>query len=311
MHISKLTWSTFYISIVDELADLAGHSESDSVRDECSSGVRSEGEEDPPRRTGTLSWEDERRGGVGGAAQLGSSSTLSSCSTTSQARLIQSSLRETQPPVPPPRTSSAVTEAPPPPTSDLGKRSTCMQCYLSGHSDGSIDSVEPSTEGSSSVGTPRDPNPPDPLQPMVPIPRDGDSGIGQDMIQSCLSAGIRNSESRDSGIGTRELLPTNFNPESRDNFPNSSGLESRDSIQSSSGPDSQDYIPNSSKDMIPFVPAPTGSGVSIRSLGVSESRESIPNSLGLGIELLDSGDEIIVYREPNPDDITVSTNEFI
>lgn len=166
--------------------------------------------------------------------------------------------------------------------------------------------MEPSTEGSSSVGTPRDPNPRDPLQPMVPIPRDGDSGIGQDMIQPCFSAGIRNSESRDSGIGTRESLPTNFNPESRDGFPSSSGRESRDSIQSSSGPDSQDYIPNSSKDMIPFVPAPTGSGE-----GVSESRESIPNSLGLEIELLDSGDEIIVYREPNPDDITVSTNEFI
>ena len=29
----------------DELADLALHSESDSVRDECSSGVRSEAEE--------------------------------------------------------------------------------------------------------------------------------------------------------------------------------------------------------------------------------------------------------------------------
>ena len=30
---------------LDELADMALHSESDSVRDECSSGVRSEAEE--------------------------------------------------------------------------------------------------------------------------------------------------------------------------------------------------------------------------------------------------------------------------
>ena len=29
-----------------------------------------------------------------------------------------------------------------------------MQCYLSGHSDGSLDSVDPSTEGSSSAETP-------------------------------------------------------------------------------------------------------------------------------------------------------------
>lgn len=40
---------------------------------------------------------------------------------------------------------------------DLGKdednsRATCMQCYLSGHSDGSLDSVDPSTECSGSSG---------------------------------------------------------------------------------------------------------------------------------------------------------------
>ena len=39
---------------------------------------------------------------------------------------------------------------------DLGKeesgRAQCMQCYLSGHSDGSLDSVDPSTECSGSSG---------------------------------------------------------------------------------------------------------------------------------------------------------------
>ena len=47
-----------------------------------------------------------------------------------------------------------------------------MQCYLSGHSDGSLDSVDPSTEGSSSAetGTPSTGGP----------FRDRDSGIMED-----------------------------------------------------------------------------------------------------------------------------------
>lgn len=199
------------------MADLTGHSESDSVRDECSSGMRSEGEDDAPaRRVGALSWEDERRVG----AAHGSCSTLSSCSTTSQAaaaRLIQSSLRESvAAPVPPPRTSSTAAAEPPPPTSassDLGKRSTCMQCYLSGHSDGSVDSAEqPSTEGSSSAGgTPRGGGGGTETGSGGGrgggMTRDGDSGIGPEAIRPYsdpASAGLRQSESRDSGLGAKD-----------------------------------------------------------------------------------------------------------
>ena len=50
-----------------------------------------------------------------------------------------------------------------------GSKTTCMQCYLSGHSDGSLDSVEPDTEGSSS--------PPGPC-------RDRDSGIMEEPSSS-------------------------------------------------------------------------------------------------------------------------------
>jgi hypothetical protein len=199
---SRETVSLFFCP--DELADLAMHSESDSVRDEySSSGIRSEGEDEPRRSGSGHRGGDERTGGIGGGGPLssvsweqrGSTSTLSSCSTTSQARLVQSSaaaaaaatlVRENSgaPPPPPPRTSSALgagnggsgggtttteprsQQQPPSSSSDLGKKATCMQCYLSGHSDGSIESMEqPSstTEDASSCGggggdggTPRD-----------------------------------------------------------------------------------------------------------------------------------------------------------
>ena len=158
------------------MADIALHSESDSVRDECSSGIRSEAEEetagDRPPRPGP------RKAGLGsGPAHLSLSTTssLSSCSNPSQARLVQSSLREARdsgtPPAPPPRTSSATSGsgdngagsgsgAGSVSGQELGKagggsKTTCMQCYLSGHSDGSLDSsVDPSlsTEGSSASG---------------------------------------------------------------------------------------------------------------------------------------------------------------
>lgn len=203
-------------------------SESDSVRDECSSGIRSDGEDEPPPpRRGTISWGD---GGAGGhhTPQHGSSSTLSSCSTTSQAaRLIQSSnavaggggnVGGGTPPMPPPRTSSAgllsSSGADNTPPSDLGKqqRSTCMQCYLSGHSDGSIESVEPSTEGSSSAcGTPSTTAPPPPT-PGTAMSRDRDSGLGSEATTAGGGCGrpmfasgrMRQSESRDSGIVERE-----------------------------------------------------------------------------------------------------------
>ena len=140
------------------------------MRDECSSGIRSEAEEetagDRPPRPGP------RKAGLGsGPAHLSLSTTssLSSCSNPSQARLVQSSLREARdsgtPPAPPPRTSSATSGsgdngagsgsgAGSVSGQELGKagggsKTTCMQCYLSGHSDGSLDSVDPSTEASS------------------------------------------------------------------------------------------------------------------------------------------------------------------
>ena len=146
------------------------------MRDECSSGIRSEAEDEaagdlrPPRPS-------PRPKGLGsGPAHLSLSTTssLSSCSNPSQARLVQSSLRDIRdnstPPAPPPGTSSATSgsgdngagsgcsgqELGKPPVSDGGgggSKATCMQCYLSGHSDGSLDSsVDPSigsTEGSS------------------------------------------------------------------------------------------------------------------------------------------------------------------
>ena len=63
-----------------------------------------------------------------------------------------------------------------------GSKTTCMQCYLSGHSDGSLDSVDPSlsTEGSSSA---------DPGPGNLPAPglcRDRDSGIMEDKFDSGL-----------------------------------------------------------------------------------------------------------------------------
>jgi len=96
---------------LDELADIALHSESDSVRDECSSGIRSEAEDEergrppvPGRRLGQL-------GSTPNHLSLSTTSSLSSCSNPSQARLVQSSLKDSreggQPPAPPPRTSSA------------------------------------------------------------------------------------------------------------------------------------------------------------------------------------------------------------
>ena len=157
---------------LDELADMALHSESDSVRDECSSGMRSEAEEEAgDKRPAPVS----RKPGLGATPahlSLSTTSSLSSCS--SQARLVQSSLRDTSgpPPAPPPRTSSATSGSGDNGTgsggstaaadrqTDLGKngsKTTCMQCYLSGHSDGSLDSSVDhpsigSTEGSSASG---------------------------------------------------------------------------------------------------------------------------------------------------------------
>lgn len=183
--------------IVDELADIALHSESDSVRDECSSGIRSEAEDEergrppvPGRRLGQL-------GSTPNHLSLSTTSSLSSCSNPSQARLVQSSLKDSreggQPPAPPPRTSSATSA-----TSsvdnggnggprDLGKpgsgsKTTCMQCYLSGHSDGSLDSVDPSTEGSSSAETGNFQNfaSSTPGACAVGLVRDRDSGIMED-----------------------------------------------------------------------------------------------------------------------------------
>ena len=125
-------------------------SESDSVRDSevasSCAGMSGEGEEEGAGRAG--------------------------------ARLLQSSLRESPgPPAPPPRSSSQQAGQCGAATADLGKtgasKTTCMQCYLSGHSDGSLDSVDPSTEGSSSAETPSGgaPN------------RDRDSGIMEDKFE--------------------------------------------------------------------------------------------------------------------------------
>ena len=188
---------------IDELADLAINSESDSLRDEGSSGMRSEGEDDMERK---IPPQNGRKPGQLGSTpnhlSLSTTSTLSSSSTTSQARLVQSSLRETNgPPVPPPRSTSsgesAANQAQISCSADLGKNSsssktTCMQCYLSGHSDGSLDSVDPSTEGSSSAetGTPSTGGP----------FRDRDSGIMEDKFDRFEQAGsdqkIKNNEDR-------------------------------------------------------------------------------------------------------------------
>ena len=160
----------YMINIADELADMALHSESDSVRDECSSGIRSEAEEDDRGRPVVTPRKPGQLGSTPNHLSLSTTSSLSSCSNPSQARLVQSSLRDSRdggaPPAPPPRTSSAsanssVDNGGPGGghgVTDLGKtnngnKTTCMQCYLSGHSDGSLDSVDPSTEGSSSAET--------------------------------------------------------------------------------------------------------------------------------------------------------------
>ena len=165
------------------MADLALNSESDSVRDECSSGLRSEGEDEVDRKVPT---QNGRKPGQLGSTpnhlSLSTSSTLSSSSTTSVARLVQSSAPQGGPPAPPPRTTSSGEPATCANT-DLGKspnsKSTCMQCYLSGHSDGSLDSVEPSTEGSSSGEAP----------PCTRGPiRDRDSGIMEDKFDRYDSA---------------------------------------------------------------------------------------------------------------------------
>jgi len=106
---------------LDELADMALHSESDSVRDECSSGVRSEAEEaEQDRRQQRGKGEVPRDRPVLGSTpahlSLSTTSSLSSqCSSSQQpqppARLVQSSrglsVDGGQPPAPPPRTSSA------------------------------------------------------------------------------------------------------------------------------------------------------------------------------------------------------------
>lgn len=152
------------------------------MRDESSSGVRSEAEDEEGNRNSVT-----RGGGPGqlGATpshlSLSTTSTLSSASTTSQARLVQSSQRDSAPP-PPPRGSScgggngAESAAC---ISDLGKgalggsKTTCMQCYLSGHEEGSIESVDPSTEGSSSM------DPPSSGQ-TGPVGRRGDVGEKRD-----------------------------------------------------------------------------------------------------------------------------------
>ena len=168
------------------------------MRDECSSGIRSEAEEEntdhrPPRPS------PRPKPGLGsGPAHLSLSTTSSlssACSNPSQARLVQSSRQQrdetrvgdirdsSTPPAPPPRTSSSATSG----SGDngagsgqeLGKtpvvssgggqgpesrqqrdetrvegggKTTCMQCYLSGHSDGSLDSsVDPSISQSEAV----------------------------------------------------------------------------------------------------------------------------------------------------------------
>ena len=155
-------------------------------------GVRSEAEEEETRKPVGGGGRKPSLGTVPPHLSLSTTSSLSSSSTTSQARLVQSSLREgcrdTGPPQPPPRrsdmnaspqtnphhiyssSSSGPVEpvirggvenvgvgGPPSCSGDLGKdggnaRATCMQCYLSGHSDGSLDSVDPSTECSGSSG---------------------------------------------------------------------------------------------------------------------------------------------------------------
>ena len=144
--------------------------------------MRSEGEDDLERKI--LSQNGRKPGQLGSTPNhlsLSTTSTLSSSSTTSQARLVQSSLRENNgPPAPPPRSTSSGGDGsgnvPVSCSADLGKvsssKTTCMQCYLSGHSDGSLDSVDPSTEGSSSAdaGTPSTGGP----------FRDRDSGIMED-----------------------------------------------------------------------------------------------------------------------------------
>merc|ERR1712013_151665 len=115
---------------LDELADLAINSESDSLRDEGSSGMRSEGEDDMERK---IPPQNGRKPGQLGSTpnhlSLSTTSTLSSSSTTSQARLVQSSLRETNgPPVPPPRSTSsgesAANQAQISCSADLGKNSS-------------------------------------------------------------------------------------------------------------------------------------------------------------------------------------------
>ena len=77
-----------------------------------------------------------------------------------------------QPPAPPPRTSSATSgtsaDSGAPGSvgagaAELGKGAagggagTCMQCYLSGHSDGSLDSVDPSTEADGEASSEAEP----------------------------------------------------------------------------------------------------------------------------------------------------------
>ena len=187
------------------------------MRDECSSGIRSEAEDEdrggrPPVPAGGGHRKPGQLGSTPNHLSLSTTSSLSSCSNTSQARLVQSSLRDIrggdsgQPPAPPPRTSSATSSADgtigsrePGVTSELGKTSTsggsgskttCMQCYLSGHSDGSLDSVDHetgSTEGSSSAaevgsGSVRPP-------PMAPTRGDRDSGIMEDKFDRFDPAG--------------------------------------------------------------------------------------------------------------------------
>jgi len=107
---------------LDELADLAINSESDSIRDECSSsGIRSEAEEesagdssardrDPrPHELRKMALPPTNRISSG---PMSTTSSLSSASTASQPRLVQSSLREANSqsgaPAPPPRSSSTL-----------------------------------------------------------------------------------------------------------------------------------------------------------------------------------------------------------
>jgi hypothetical protein len=147
-----------------------------SVRDEGSSSGLPEDDLLPHTTASIAGGGGGRSGPLSGVSweQRGSTSTLSSCSTTSQqqqqARLVQSSSLQ-QPPPPPPRTSSAMGgsaggnlagSSQQQQQSELGKKTTCMQCYLSGHSDGSVDSADQqattSSAGSScgGGGTPRD-----------------------------------------------------------------------------------------------------------------------------------------------------------